>query len=283
VKWPELKSMFYSIVGDSESSPTWFPAASILEWANWAVRDLCDVSNCLEKRTQIVVTAGTAVYDLPDDVHEVRRVAFDGEKLWPVSQVQLYMTDPRWRQISNTNKPCMYYLDSLNQQIALYPTPSVSTTEAAFEYSGSRYGVVVDGDTAGREGGYGVVVDISDASPLGDSRYGGIVDVLGENGLEIIYRARPNDITATGDIQIPAWSKHAILWAMLSKAYEAETQLQDVARSKRYRSLYSYWKNRLLIRSKGKSPRRHFKQGVLDSARLIEIDRRPDLATDPNS
>ena len=50
MNWSDLKTLFYEMTGDNESSPMFFSEAAVQEYANSALRDLVRQAQILEKR-----------------------------------------------------------------------------------------------------------------------------------------------------------------------------------------------------------------------------------------
>jgi hypothetical protein len=249
--YAEIKTMFYLMLGDDESSPRFVTSDMALGFANEAIARAAMVSRGLEARTFLLLTADVGEYALPSDCDLVRAVYYDGERIVPVAQFQLMAQDEAFDQLSGT--PEAYYMDELNRKIGLYKKPSSGTTYFAISpEDGAVTGVVVGGVAATFNQEDGVVVDISDASDTYEftQEDGEIVSGVDALALDVHYTVMPDPIvTADEEVELPAWSMAYLVAAMLSSALGAETVIQDEQAAGFWSSLADHVLARMLRRS----------------------------------
>lgn len=283
MRWSHLKSLFYGIVGDDETTPSFFASATIMEFANSALREMVRRTKCLESRYVVAVTSGTAEYNLPTDCEQPWRLTFDDKVLSPITQMEMNVINERWRD-KTSSQPIYYYMDELNSQFGLYEKPSVSSTYTT--RSGPAYGLLVDTSTVDSRSGatVGIVYDISDATPATDNPEGGIYDILSGYGVEVFYNARPDEIdgSAAQVVQIPAWAMHGILFGMLAEAFESDTELMNLDTSSFYRNLFYHWIGRLRVRSYDKLPMVWVYEGEGERPHAPFIGVQPETIPDPS-
>lgn len=245
--YSEINTLFGTMTGDS--SGVYWTDAQRLAWANAAVKEAAQRTRCVEKRETILSVADTQEYSLPSDCAYVTRVAYDGERLSPIMQSHLRIEDEAWMDKSGT--PFKYYLDELNGRFGLYYKPSSSTTYTVFT---GEYGILLEPDSGTPESEYGVYVDPLDATDEYSSEYGDIARGISGDDIEVFYFADPADMAAGDDIpEIPQWAHTIVLFYMLARAYEADTQLQDFDKAALWQGLCDRQMYRLAVRSKGKS------------------------------
>jgi hypothetical protein len=247
--YAEIKTMFYLMLGDDETSPRFVTSDMALGFANEAIARAAMVSRGIEARTFLLLTANVGEYALPSDCDLVRAVYYDGERIVPVTQFQLRAQDEAFDQLSGT--PEAYYMDELNRKIGLYKKPSSSTVLTAFDGSS---GTVVYSETDGVadvfDGEYGVVVDTSDASEVFDGSAGVVVGEVSGLALDIHYSAMPDQLVdGNGEVALPAWSMAYLVASMLSSALGAETVVQDEQAAGFWSSLADHVLARMLRRS----------------------------------
>jgi hypothetical protein len=247
VTFTDLNNAFKQITGDVNE--VFWTVAMKLAWANEAVAAAASKTGSIEKRATILVTAGLGEYALPDDVAFVQRVAYDGEALEPTNQMNLSRNDREWTALLGT--PFQFYLDRMNGKVGLYYVPGESTAVSVYSVD---FGVWVPTDSTTE---FGVFVDLSDATNLPPD-FGAFVETVGTTSgkdVEILYTSSATPITAGGTPDLPLWSHGLILFWMLARAYEAETQLQNVGASQLFMHLSEKIIGRLGVRSRGKLPK----------------------------
>lgn len=107
--WTDIKAAFDDITGDS--SRIFFPAATVVRWANLALDDLCDAARYVDTAvTASTTTSGVTV--LTSGGYDVTRVEYDDEVLWPITRDKLRTQDRDWNY--RTGRPRFYYLDQIN-------------------------------------------------------------------------------------------------------------------------------------------------------------------------
>jgi len=274
VTWGYLKTLFYDMVADDEGSPAYWTGDMVLQYAQHAVRELVEDTNCLEKREAMEVTASQHEYDYPSDAMQLWRVTFDRGRLRPITKQRLRMNDEEWE--GRTGTPKFYYLDEDTRKIGLYEAPAEDST--AEEGGGGGYGVIVGYDDSGE----GVIVDITDATPIGDA--GVVVGVLSDNFLEVFYWAEPPDLDDLEDVPVPQWAASGILYGMLADAMAADTMQGPKPKEAAFwRMMFDYVKQRLQIRSNDKVPISWVMNEAGDGARSIEVlNRLPDHIPEPS-
>jgi len=269
--YTDIQSLFYGLIGDSEASPVWITNDMARQYANAALQMAAATARHLEARTVILLAASQQEYALPDAADSIFRAAYDGQAILPISQSQLRVHDEEW--YGKTGTPRFYYLDEMNRKIGLYKSPSTATVYSAFS---GEFGVVVDTDEAtdtfSQE--FGIIVDASDASGAFSQEFGELVSAVSSDELEVFYNAAPALIVdGTTVPDIPAWCAPYILFAMLAKAYAADTDLQDGA-------LAGYWQNlglTMLIRLRGRAAAKLNKTWVAKTEGWNRFGRRYDI------
>ena len=243
MQYSDIKTLFYTMIGESADTPVYVSGAMAASFATAGVKRLVEDSTCLETRVIKGVTAGTQEYDLPDDCRRVMRVAYDDQKILPITHQDLRNHNPRWRDHSGT--PRFYYLDEMNEKIGLYENPGTSSTYA--EVSGGADGFIVD--MSGADGGDGFIFDIRDV-PYGGTD-GFITDIITGFELEIIYQA-DSPAGITDDTAIPAWARGAILYYMLYMAYSQDTVIADQEKAVFWYGMFLRSLSRLRVRAASK-------------------------------
>ena len=248
VTYGRIRSMFYDLLGDSESSPVYIENSDALEFANKACRMAANRGKLIDRYSTILCEADVGEYNLPSDAESIYRVTYNGEKLMPLSQVRGRLLDSQWNDYSGT--PTHYYLDELNGKVGLYPKPS-SDTSITREYD-AEYGLVVDdGGTFDSE--YGIIIDTTVGAAF-DGEYGVEVGGVGTDSCKVYFWARPAEIELTSDrLPLPLWGSYYALWTMLAEAYEVDTEIQDFERAQAYRLLAETMVPRMRMRAMNKT------------------------------
>lgn len=267
----DIRTLFYQIIGDSESDPVWISTAMAQQYANAAIQMAAATSRHLEGHAVILLTASQQEYSLPDSCDSVFRATYDGRAILPITQAQLRVNDDEW--YGKTGTPRFYYLDEINRKIGLYEAPSSGTTYSSFS---GEFGVVVATDDAtdtfSQE--FGIIVDASDATSSFNQEEGELVSAVESGDLEIFYKSSPAVISdGASEIDIPTWCAPYVLFAMLAKAYAADTDLIDDA-------LADYWSGlaaMMLIRLRGRSFSKLNKTWVAKTSGWNRLGRRYDI------
>ncbi|MFA7209677.1 MAG: hypothetical protein WC120_05385 [Parcubacteria group bacterium] len=244
----DLSNAFKQITGDTNE--VFWTAAMKLAWANEAIGAAARLTEAIEKRATIISVADQGEYTLPSDVQFVQRVAFDGEALEFTNKSNLSRSDRNWTDDPGT--PFQFYLDMMNGKVGLYYVPQVATTLSTFI---GEYGVLLEPETGSALGEYGSIVDPLDATDFYSSEYGDVASGVSGNDIEVFYVSSATAIAAAETPDLPPWSHGLILFWMLARAYEAETQLQNVGASQLFMHLAEKIIGRLAVRSKGKLPK----------------------------
>lgn len=269
--YADIQTLFYGLIGDSESSPVWITTDMAKQYANAALQMASATARHLEARSVVLLTAGTQEYAIPDAADSIFRAAYDGQAILPITQSQLRIHDEEW--YGKTGTPRFYYLDEINRKIGLYEAPTSDTVYSTFT---GEFGVVVDTDdptdTFSQE--FGIIVDASDASVAFSQEAGEIVSVVSSDELEVFYKAAPVLIVDGSSVpDVPAWCAPYILFAMLAKAYAADTDLQDG-------SLSEFWQNlglMILMRLRGRASAKINKTWVAKTEGWNRFGRRYDI------
>ena len=262
--YSEIKSHFNAIFGTS----TYITDSMLLSWANSAVAELVADTGCLEKRQKIVLTAGTQLYDFPDDCDKIRRAAYDGEKLPAESKWALQQHTKGWDSDSGT--PKCYFVDGLNEQIGLYPIQTADTLTQGT--TTATYGMMLPTD-----GSFGVRIDRTVGDRLEDS-YGGVyAEVVGLD-LEIYYRALAPAMTEDDHVPaLPHWAHPLVLYYMLKMAYGCHSPVRDVQKSSLWAEIYRNGKYRLKVRTGGRNPKEWLLRTTGRKVRSLKVGRLPDV------
>lgn len=243
-----IETLFGQMTGDTLRIV--FTEAQRLAWAQDAVREACRRSGAVEIRAVIQSVADQQEYDLPSDCDCALRVTYDGKVMAPTLQSLLRSSNPSWQNYSGT--PSMYYVDELNGKFGLYFKPAISSAIDPYEgeYGMPLYDANGDPVTGGE---FGMIVDPSDASDItSEFGVGTIVGAVSDTYIEVFYQANAPEWGAADVPPIPQWSHGLILFWMLSKAYESEGPMQDLARSALWSMLAERQINRLAVRSKAR-------------------------------
>lgn len=130
----DIKARFWTLMGGNEYAHPNITDDVIRVWANMAIREMVQETNCLQFRYQQELVQGTQEYDLPSTVETVWRAAYDGGHLAPTSKWDLMHFDDTWN--SRQSEPRKYYVDGVNRKIGLYPVPSTDTATEGSTISG---------------------------------------------------------------------------------------------------------------------------------------------------
>jgi len=248
MNWGQLITLFHSYLGQDQASPTYFSDDAVRVFMHKALRRVNGNCKLVRKRQAINITAGTSTYDLPSDCHEVFRVAYDGARIDQYSQARLNADNTTWR--TATGEPYLWYVDRLDNQIGLYPEPSVSSTVTG---ASQEDGVpVLMGDTED-----GIIIDITtdDGFPLGED--GVPVLEITANHLEVYYWGEPADFHHTTNPDVPQWAQHFLLYSALSEAFRVGLPDQDLERAAAWAVMAGDLEERMRIRSANVIPKVH--------------------------
>jgi len=131
----ELKAKFYDLIGEDSSSLVNVTAATAGRLLNDAYREIARMTGAIEKIHVARVVSGTAEYTLPDDAGKIIRVAYDGERIWPHSALEMDAIDQYWE--TRSGQVDRYVTDRENNNaIRLYKNPDTNGA-----------GAVMDGDS----------------------------------------------------------------------------------------------------------------------------------------
>jgi hypothetical protein len=119
--------------------------ADIIRWVNDAMMEIAVANNLLQIAATADTTAGTAEYDLPNDVLRLRAVKFKGVKLNGLTMEDFDNMLSEANGVS-TGEPQAFYVYA--RKITLFPAPSANgTTDLKIFYNRTPTAVTVVGDT----------------------------------------------------------------------------------------------------------------------------------------
>lgn len=102
------------------------------------------------------------------------------------------------------------------------------------------------------------------------------------NGIRVWSHAFPADVSGdalTTDIEIPDWAIGAVCYYVLSLAYTAETQIQDLEAAQMFNLLHEDILQRLIMRSRSKQPKK-WAAGGAGRPTAIPLGKLPDRITE---
>lgn len=115
----------YNAVGDD-----FFPTAMILDLIYQASMELAIQTYCIERTFSTTSTSGTREYAYPTNALSIRRVEYDGVKVFPARLER----DPKTNITESTGTPSLYAI--WNNEIIFFPTPdTTSDTIKVFTYN----------------------------------------------------------------------------------------------------------------------------------------------------
>lgn len=114
----EMARLRYNAVGDN-----FYSSAMILDIIYQASMELALEAFVIENHYTTTSTASTRAYDLPTNAFAVKRVEYNGKKIYPVG----IDDDPRTSTTDISGTPTSYSL--WNEELILYPTPSTSSVQ----------------------------------------------------------------------------------------------------------------------------------------------------------
>jgi hypothetical protein len=106
----------------NETSTTFHTEANLIAYANESQKYVVRETKCLEGSSTSAVVSGTQDYALPSDLLQIRRITFDGIKLFPINFVDL--DEAELDETDITGAPANYFI--WNDSIYLYPIPGSS-------------------------------------------------------------------------------------------------------------------------------------------------------------
>lgn len=235
MRYSNLRTLFYNMIGDSESSPVFFSETTVEQLANSALSELYAETDLIYNIKLISCVSGTGEYDLPADCYDVKRVAYDGRRLRPITQARLDSDDATW--VEHNGEPEFYYVDGLDKQIGVYPIPDVDSELV----TGGEYGVY----TGGGDTEYGVYITSSGL----EDEHGVYVGGFPGKYLQVDYSAVPETFDKNKKPQIPLWGYYYLLWRMMSEAYLIGLPDADMEASVAYSVLAGQAKQRIITRA----------------------------------
>lgn len=125
----------YNAVGDD-----FFSDPMILDIIYQACLEMSLETYCIESTSTDTSVAGTRAYNLPTNAIAIRRLEYDGKKIFPKG----VDADPKTSTTEVSGTPQEYSI--WNDQVILYPTPSVSSDEIKF-YTYDRHAAVTAAST----------------------------------------------------------------------------------------------------------------------------------------
>lgn len=258
----ELKAKFYDLIGEDSSSLVNVTAATAGRLLNDAYREIARMTGAIEKIHVARVVSGTAEYTLPDDAGKIIRVAYDGERIWPHSALEMDAIDQYWE--TRSGQVDRYVTDRENNNvIRLYKNPDTNGAGASFS---AETGKIVDIDdttntyTFSAETGIIVRMVTTDGSPVWSfsTNTGKIVDVDSyEDNLEVWYKVDPADMAEDGDTPLtPSWSHLAIAFQAAKEYLLNETEGGNEGLSDLYGQMAEDYITRLRVTVSNRTPER---------------------------
>ncbi len=249
--WGKHLDMIYDFLGDDSADPVYFTEDQLHIYGNKMVQAINGRIKVLRKRAAVRVTAGTAECDLPNDVREIYRVLYDGQKITHTTQGQLNAMDETWRDVSGT--PIYYYLDGLSNQIGLYPNPDTSST-------------VLEGDDdsgiplwSGGLDGEGIVIDPRTNDHI-DPVYRDdeiILSTITDAAVEVFYWADPDVLINDENPDLPSWASSFVMWGTLAEAFSVGNPDPDYSRALCFAAMAKDTAERIQFRANTALPKRY--------------------------
>lgn len=123
--------------------------------------------------------------------------------------------------------------------------------DGTMEVDRASHAFTADGILIGDEDG--MVIDIGYGAALNEDS--AVQDYVTANGLDIYYRAIPQDVNDYESPPLPGWAHVLVVYYLCWKMREAKTEFHDKQDADFWRSLYHHGKQRLLVRNNGRLPR----------------------------
>jgi len=114
----------------NETSTTFHTDANLIAYADEGQKYVVRETKSLEGSSTTTVASGTQTYALPSDCIVIRRITFDGIKLFPIDFIEL--DEAGLDETDSTGTPSNYYI--WNDTLCLYPIPGGSGTLKIYYY-----------------------------------------------------------------------------------------------------------------------------------------------------
>jgi hypothetical protein len=202
--------------------------AELKSYANQCLEDLARDVKYLEDYRDYVLTSDTTLYDIDDDIIEIRRVEYNGKHILPLAAHELYEYDSAW--LNESGEIRRWYPRGYTK-VGYYKKPSWTADESTFDV---EYGMVNDssggGYTHSYSSEYGIVVDVESSEDddsiyfYPDAGYGELV-LCDEDALTVNHRVifTPAALVNDADIpDLPAWCHQGIVYYICWKALDME-------------------------------------------------------------
>jgi hypothetical protein len=232
----------FEILGDVKDAPRFFVYADLVDLANRAC--LTFRANCHDEwhRVDVAGVAATGEYTIPDEILELRRVAYNDETLEARTVTNLQARDPKWQTRTGPDPMVWTSLGFAHDKFWVWPIPSQSSTETVTV--SDDYGVIVRAIDSGGTAytmtqEYGVTVLVDGITVSGD--YGEIFETVASENKQFTLWGTKRPATMTSeDAEIPIrkpW-QIACLWFILWQTYEQEGDHYNSVLSAWYRDQY---------------------------------------------
>jgi len=114
----------------NETSTTFHTEPNLIAYADEGQKYVVRETKSLEGSSTASTVSGTQTYALPSDCIAIRRITFDGIKLFPIDFIEL--DESEMDETGSTGSPTNYYI--WNDTLYLYPIPGGSGTLKIFYY-----------------------------------------------------------------------------------------------------------------------------------------------------
>jgi hypothetical protein len=115
-----------------------FSGTDITHYSNEGEADFARDYPCIVERISIAIVAGTAIYTLPEYVIDIRKITWNGKRMFPLTH-RTYRE--AFNEISTGAAPEYYVVNNIGQmQIRFFPIPSVNVAELTDDLWGDNIG-----------------------------------------------------------------------------------------------------------------------------------------------
>lgn len=99
-----------------------FDAATTLRFQNNAEDEFASQANCIVDRVALSIVSGTAIYNLPADCINIKRITYKGWKVFPLPHRDLRSS---FQSGTQQSRPYWYIFNNIGQlQIRFFPVPA---------------------------------------------------------------------------------------------------------------------------------------------------------------
>ena len=241
VTWQNVKDMFYNCVGDNENVQAFFTETQAVSWARQAMRVAAERTNFRDFKYESIID--TTSY--PDGVYpaDASGLAY---RVWRVEYEGEYLRPINADQIRKYDR---FWQDRTSATPTWYLLDEYQTQTSGLLYFRFYEKPSVDDDTF-RVYSYALPGEINDAAP-------------------------------TQMLNIPEWFAYAVLYGMLERAYEADTEMANAETSAFFGMMFDDAVMRLRIRSNSRLPSEWSYNPIETDASLSIWNRLPENITEP--